>query len=86
MPDNRITRRIAAVVQRRLVRNWRSRLSDYSTIALAFSAGIVGVWATFPSDWLQFLPTAWVARITGAVSLFGLLGKFVNQPGKVPPR
>jgi len=68
----------------KIIPDWRSRITDYSTVALALSAGIVGVWATFPADWLQFLPTAWVARITGAVSLFGLVGKFLVQPGKAP--
>lgn len=65
-----------------IVSNWRSRLSDYSTIALALSAGIVATWSTLPADWLQYLPTAWVAKGTGILSLLGLVGKFVNQPGK----
>lgn len=68
----------------KLIPNWRSRVTDYSTIALALSAGIVAMWATFPADWLEFLPTAWVARITGAISLLGLVGKFTAQPGKRP--
>ena len=66
----------------KLVKDAKSRLKDYSTIALALSAAIVAVWATFPADWLKFLPTEWVARATGGVSLFGLLGKFVKQGGK----
>ena len=69
----------------KLIHNWRSRITDYSTLALAVSAATVALWSTLPADWLQHLPTAWVARITGAVSLFGLLGKFVQQPGKTPP-
>lgn len=77
--------RITAAVQRRIVRNWRSRITDYSTVALAVSAATVALWSSLPADWLAHLPTAWVARITGVVSLFGLLGKFVQQPGKTPP-
>lgn len=65
-----------------LINNWRSRLSDYSTIALAVSAATIALWSSLPSDWLQFLPTAWVARATGVVSLFGLIGKFVKQEPK----
>ena len=38
--------------------------------------------AQYAADWLQYLPTEWVARATGVVSLFGLLGKFVKQGGK----
>jgi purine-cytosine permease-like protein len=63
----------------KLVDNWRSRLSDYSTVALAVSAATIALWSTLPADWLQHLPTEWVARATGVVSLFGLLGKFVKQ-------
>ena len=73
---------IAARVKRRIVKDWRSRLSDYSTIALAVSAATIALWSTLPADWLQYLPTEWVARATGVVSLFGLLGKFVKQGGK----
>ena len=76
------TQRIAAAVKRRVIPNWRSRLSDFSTIALAMSASIIALWSTLPADWLQFLPTAWVAKGTGVISLLGLVGKFVNQPGK----
>lgn len=71
-----------AATRRRVVKDWKSRMSDYSTIALALSAGIVATWSTLPADWLQFLPTAWVAKGTGLLSLAGLVGKFVNQPGK----
>ena len=65
-----------------IIPDWRSRLSDYSTIALAVSAATIALWSTLPSDWLQFLPTAWVARATGVISLFGLVGKFVKQDPK----
>ena len=78
------TQRIAAAVKRRVIPNWRSRLSDYSTVALALSAGIVAMWSTLPADWLAFLPTKLVAQGTGLISLFGLVGKFLQQPGKQP--
>ena len=74
---------IVARVKRRIIPNWRSRLSDYSTVALAVSAATIALWSTLPADWLAHLPTAWVARATGLVSLFGLVGKFVHQ-GKQP--
>ena len=66
----------------KLVKDAKSRLKDFSTIALALSAAIVAVWATFPADWLAFLPTAWVARGTGLLSLWGLIGKFIDQGPK----
>jgi hypothetical protein len=79
-PD--MTTRMKAAVKRRVIPNWQSRLSDYSTIALAVSAATIALWSTLPSDWLQHLPTEWVAKGTGVVSLFGLVGKFINQPSK----
>ena len=66
----------------KLIPNWRSRLTDYSTIALSVSAATIALWSTLPADWLVYLPTEWVARVTGAVSLFGLCGKFVQQDKK----
>jgi hypothetical protein len=79
-PD--VTQRVRAAVKRRVVKDWRSRLSDYSTICLAVSAATIALWSTLPADWLQHLPTEWVAKTTGIVSLLGLVGKFLNQPGK----
>lgn len=73
---------IVAKVKQRIIPNWQSRLSDYSTIALAVSASTIALWSTLPSDWLVHLPTEWVAKGTGVVSLFGLVGKFINQPSK----
>ena len=75
---------IVARVKRRIIPNWRSRLSDYSTVALAVSAATIALWSTLPADWLAHLPTKWVAQGTGLISLFGLVGKFVKQPGKTP--
>lgn len=80
--DPNVTQRIGAAVKRRVIPNWRSRLSDYSTIALAVSASTIALWSTLPADWLQHLPTEWVAKGTGLVSLLGLIGKFLNQSGK----
>lgn len=70
---------ISARVKRRIVPNWKSRLRDWSTIALGLSAGIVATWMTFPADWLQHLPTAWVAKGTGILSVVGLVSKFIVQ-------
>lgn len=68
-----------ARMRRRVVPDWRSRLRDWSTIALGLSAGIVATWMTFPADWLQHLPTAWVAKGTGILSVVGLVSKFIVQ-------
>mgnify|MGYP003554685591 FL=1 len=77
---------ISARVRRRIVKDWRSRLSDWSTIALGLSAGIVATWMTFPADFLAFLPVEWVAKGTGALSALGLVAKFIVQgPVKEKP-
>jgi hypothetical protein len=73
---------IVARVKRRIIPDWRSRLSDYSTICLAVSAATIALWSTLPADWLAHLPTEWVAKGTGIVSLLGLAGKFIRQEGK----
>jgi len=70
---------IAARVKRRIVPNWRSRMRDWSTIALGLSAAIATTWMAFPADWLAFLPVEWVAKGTGALSAAGLLAKFIIQ-------
>lgn len=63
----------------KLVDNWRSRISDYSTISLAFSTAVAVSWSAFPADWLAFLPVDWVARIIGGITALGLVGKFLVQ-------
>lgn len=70
---------IAARVKRRIVKDWRSRLSDWSTIALGLSTATAAAWMAFPADWLKFLPVEWVAKSVGAISALGLVGKFVVQ-------
>lgn len=77
-PDKTIIGR----VKRRVIPNWRSRVSDYSTISLAFSTAVAVSWSALPADWLAFLPVDWVARIIGGITALGLCGKFLRQPGK----
>lgn len=83
MFDHNLTQRIVSGAKKRVIpRNqWASRAKDYSTIALGLSAAIVAAWTTLPADWIAFLPTEWVAKGTGMLSLAGLVGKFLTQPG-----
>lgn len=66
----------------RLVKDWKSRLKHYSTIALAMASGLQGAWMSIPDSIKQPLP-GWVAQavawITLAVVVGGLGGKFVDQ-------
>ena len=70
---------ISARVRSRIVKDWRSRLRDWSTIALALGAAIVAAWIAMPEDLKAHLPVDWVARVVGALNALGLAGKFVIQ-------
>jgi len=85
--DPNLTQRIAAMAKRRVIprHQWASRARDYSTIALALSAAIIAAWSAVPADWIVHLPTEWVARGTGLLSLAGLIGKFLTQPRDPAP-
>jgi len=73
---------IGARVRRRIVRDWRSRLRDYSTVALAAGAAIVAAWIALPEDLKAHLPVDIVAQIVGGLNALGLAGKFVVQKPK----
>ena len=64
----------------RVIPNWRSRLQDYSTKALALSTSVAVAWSAMPADWLAFLPTRIVALVIGGITAAGLVGKFLTQP------
>lgn len=70
---------IAARVRRRIVPNWKSRLHDYSTIALAVGAAAVPVWTGLPADIRAHLPADYVAWVIGGLNAWGLIGKFLVQ-------
>lgn len=71
-----------ARMRRRIVKDWRSRLRDYSTIALALSTATAAAWSALPADWLAHLPVEWVARSMGGITALGLAGKFLTQGEK----
>ena len=74
---------ISARIRRRVIKDWRSRLRDYSTISLAFSTAVAAAWSALPADWVAALPVAWVARAIGVITALGLAGKFLTQE---PPK
>lgn len=77
------TQRIILKAKRRIIPQWRSRLKDYSTIALALGTAAVPVWAGLPNDLRAHLPVEYVAWAIGALNAFGLGGKFLLQ-GPLP--
>jgi hypothetical protein len=66
----------------KIIPNWRSRLRDYSTIALGAGAAIVAAWIALPEDLKAHLPVDIVAQIVGGLNALGLAGKFVVQKPK----
>ena len=63
---------------------WR----HFSTIALALGTAIQGAWIAYPADLKLGLPPTAVSLINyalGAVLLWGLVGKFIDQTPKAPP-
>lgn len=82
-----VTQRVKAAVKRRVIPDWRGRLSDYSTIALASLTGLVGIWVLIPDDIkTTFAPwvAVWFGRLLLGLGVWGTIGKFVAQPGKQP--
>lgn len=74
------TRIIVAKAKRRIVPNWRSRLSDYSTRALALGTAGAAAWVAMPASLQSQLPAQYVAWALGALNAWGLIGKFITQP------
>lgn len=85
MSDHTATQRLTAAVKRRVIPNWKSRLSDFSTIALAALTGIGGIWVAIPDDIkATFAPwvAAWIGKIMLALAAWGTVGKFIQQNPK----
>jgi len=81
--DPGLTQRIVAKAKSRIVPNWRSRLSDYSTKALGAVTGLAGIWVLLPGD-LKTTFDPRVGEYFGLVILvvgaWGTVGKFITQP------
>jgi hypothetical protein len=80
--DPNLTQRLKVAVRRRVVPNWRSRLRDFSTIALGLGTAAVPVWAGLPEDLRSHLPAGAVAWSIGVLNAWGLVGKFLVQAPK----
>ena len=85
-----ISQKIYLHVKRRTVSDWRQRLRDFSTIALALGTALQGAWLIFPDDLKNsFGPgvTKGVSYGLAVILLWGLVGKFVVQgPIEEPPK
>jgi hypothetical protein len=83
-----LTQRIVAKAKRRVIPNWKTRLKDYSTIALGLttmvSSAMLAAWAVIPLEWKAALPKdaiLYLASVYMVLGTFGGIGKFLTQPG-----
>lgn len=77
------TRVIVRKARKRVVRNWRSRINDYSTRALAACTVLPIAWQHVPQDWKDVVPPEILLNAIyciSAIAFTGLVGKFVTQP------
>lgn len=83
MFDPNATQRIVAKAKRRIVPNWKSRINDYSTRALALGTAGAAAWVAMPDSLQAHLPADYVAWSLGALNAIGLVSKFIVQ-GPLP--
>lgn len=77
----------------KIIPNWRSRLSDYSTWALGLttvlSGSVVSAWALMPAEWKAGIPqdiVMWLGGAYLALGAFGGVGKFIVQGAPNGPK
>ena len=77
---------MVSVIKKKVVPDWRARISDYSTIALAAVSALIAIWISIPSDLKGAYPafvTDYFSYLILALTLWGGVGKFVIQRPKV---
>jgi len=87
--DPNMTQRFTAAVKSKFIPDWKSRLKDYSTIALgivtALSTAMLAAWAVMPTEWKNALPPNIMVYFGGAylvIGAWGGVGKFLIQEPK----
>ena len=71
----------------KFVKDWRTRMFHFSTIALATGSAAIGLWVLMPEDMKSRLSPQtldWTARVIFGVLVWGTVGKFIAQPKRVP--
>jgi len=87
-----ISQRILLKAKSKVVHDWRRRLKDFSTIALALSTALLAAWQVYPDDLKAGLPpnfVHWLNYAMGGILIWGLVGKFIVQgdaPASEPPQ
>ena len=63
----------------KLIDDIKGACRHFSTISLGLGTAIMTAWGTVPEDWKADLPAHLVAKVTAAILLWGLIGKFIKQ-------
>lgn len=77
--DPDITQRVAVAVRRRVVKDWRSRLRDFSTWGIFAALA----WETMRGIWGDYIPRDVADIVTKLALTFAAVGKFIHQ-GHIP--
>lgn len=64
----------------KLIPNWRRAWRMFSVQAQAGSVAILGAWQALPDDLRGRLPEPVVLGIVGALLVFGIIGRLIDQP------
>jgi|JI6StandDraft_1071083.scaffolds.fasta_scaffold50933_2 hypothetical protein len=64
----------------KLIPNWRQAWRMFSVQAQASSVAILGAWQALPDDLRAKVPESVVLGIVGALLVFGIVGRLIDQP------
>jgi hypothetical protein len=68
----------------RPIPDWRSAWRYYSTQAMIGAAALQGAWMAIPDDLRANVPDWTANAITGAILVFGIVGRLVDQAPERP--
>jgi hypothetical protein len=63
-----------------LIPNWRSAWRMFSVQIPTVNVAFLGTWAALPSKFQDALPLPWVIGIAVTLIVFGVVGRFIDQP------
>lgn len=63
----------------KLIPDWKRAWRFFSMQAMAIATALQGAWVFLPDDLRTNIPTLWVASISIAILLLGILGRLLDQ-------
>ena len=63
----------------KLIPDWKSAPRWFSTQAMALAGIVQAAWLGIPDDMKASVPQEWVAALTGALMVLGIVGRLVDQ-------